>query len=71
MIIKDIVRAALKKEGLRVGDSTELLDLESKIDSLTLITFDNFMRCREKLYELRAIELKNTFALSIPVGGQR
>jgi hypothetical protein len=34
---------------------------ESKVDSLSLIAFDKFMECREKIYQLRATEEKNRF----------
>lgn len=37
----------------------ELLELESRIDELALMAFDIFMRCREKLYDLKANELKD------------
>jgi RsbT co-antagonist protein rsbRD N-terminal domain len=61
-VVKEVVREALRKQGLQASDVTEQLALESKIDALTLLAFDNFMKCREKLYELRAIELKNRTA---------
>ncbi|MBI4843381.1 MAG: RsbRD N-terminal domain-containing protein [Nitrospirae bacterium] len=38
----------------------ELLDIESKIDELTLISFDIYMKCRERLFQLRAKEVKDT-----------
>jgi hypothetical protein len=37
----------------------ELLTLESRIDQLANASFDIFMKCREKLYEIRANELRN------------
>lgn len=44
-----------------VGD---LLALESKIDELALLSFDIFMECREKIYDLKSKELQNrTFRL--------
>ena len=42
--------------GLAVED---LLTFESRIDDLALLAFDLFMGCREKLYELRADEIRN------------
>jgi hypothetical protein len=42
----------------------ELLALDEKIDALALASFDIFMKCREKLYDIKANELRNmTFRL--------
>ncbi len=38
---------------------SELLKLESRIDSLALTSFDIYMKCREKLFEMRAMEIRN------------
>ncbi|MBW2228632.1 MAG: hypothetical protein JRG99_15335, partial [Deltaproteobacteria bacterium] len=37
----------------------ELLLFESKIDRLSLIAFNLYVQCREKIYELKANEMKN------------
>jgi hypothetical protein len=37
----------------------ELLALESRIDALSLQSFDIFMKCREKIYDLKATELRD------------
>ena len=63
--LKGIVRGKLQEE-INSGQvsAQELLELESRIDDLALIAFDTYMKCREKLYELRASELRNhTFRL--------
>ncbi|HWR58039.1 MAG TPA: RsbRD N-terminal domain-containing protein [Thermodesulfovibrionales bacterium] len=39
--------------------SGELRELDSRIDALSLISFDIYMKCREKVYELKANEVKN------------
>lgn len=39
--------------------SEELLALDSQIDKLALLSFDIYMKCREKIYELKANEVKN------------
>lgn len=39
--------------------SIELRHLESKIDGLALLSFDVYMKCREKIYEIKANEVKN------------
>jgi len=36
-----------------------LLELEQKIDDMSLLAFDIYMKCREKLYELKATELQD------------
>jgi hypothetical protein len=55
--LKKIIREELRSE--MTGElSHELLSLESRIDGLALSAFDIFMKCREKIYEIRANELK-------------
>lgn len=56
------------RESLRTASHTmpyeELLTLESRIDRLALTSFDIFMQCREKLYDIKANEMRNmTFRL--------
>ncbi len=62
--LKEAIREELKNE---IGDgrfSHEVLALESRIDALALLSFDIYMKCREKLYELKSNEIKNrTFML--------
>lgn len=44
--------------------SEELQKIEARIDTLALLSFDIFMKCREKLYDIRANEVKSrTFRL--------
>ncbi len=54
--LKGIIREEIDLD--RIG-SEELLGLDKKIDELALKTFDIYMGCREKLYELKATELRN------------
>lgn len=62
--LKDIVRDLLKSEINKVNLSADLHEFESKIDRLALSVFEIYMKYREKLYELRANELRNrTFKL--------
>lgn len=58
-LLKQVIREEMGKEiqGNRVGG--ELLELESRIDQLALLSFDIFMQCREKIFDLKANELKN------------
>jgi len=58
-LLKAAVRKGLKKEIHENGLSKDLLEFESRIDELALLSFDVFMNRREKLYELRVKEVKN------------
>lgn len=63
-LLKKVIREELKDEVLEKGIAQELLELESKIDELAFLSFDIFMRCREKIYEIKANEVRNmTFRL--------
>jgi RsbT co-antagonist protein rsbRD N-terminal domain len=61
--LKRVIRDELlkRREGIPWD---ELPALESRIDRLALFSFDIFVACREKLYEIKANELRNmTFRL--------
>lgn len=64
LLLKKAIREELKD---RIHESMiyqELLALESNIDEITLLCFDSYMKCREKIYELKANEARNmTFRL--------
>jgi hypothetical protein len=62
--LKKVVRQELG-EVLRNRElADELTVFESAIDDLALFSFDIYMKCREKIYELKANEAKNmTFRL--------
>ena len=63
-LLKNVIREELDKEIREHGLSKELLALESRIDELALLAFDIFVQCREKIYELKAMELNNqTYSL--------
>jgi len=49
-VLKDVFRDELRE------DSGALADLDGRIDELALLAFDLFMKCREKLYEIKAGE---------------
>jgi hypothetical protein len=57
--LKSVIREGVKDAPLTADLAEELATLESQIDSLALIAFDIFMQCREKLYDIKAGELKN------------
>ncbi len=62
--LKKVVRGALKEGFQGNFPYEELLALEGRIDALALSSFDLFMKCREKLYDIKANEMRNmTFRL--------
>jgi hypothetical protein len=59
-LLKKVLREELDKEIKESpAASQELLTLESSLDEMALRGFDLYMRCREKIYEIRAKETKN------------
>jgi hypothetical protein len=62
--LKKIIRDELASEIRESSVADELVALEDQIDSLGLLAFDIFMGCREKLYDIKANEMRNmTFRL--------
>jgi len=57
--LKKALRTSLKKELRDIRILTELSELESKIDRLSLMAFDIYMQCREKIYQISANETRN------------
>ncbi|MGB9715983.1 MAG: RsbRD N-terminal domain-containing protein [Thermodesulfovibrionales bacterium] len=57
--LKEVIRNKLSKEIRNDGIAEELLEFESQIDDLAKLSFDIYMSCREKVYELKAMELNN------------
>jgi len=63
-LLKKVVRESLKREIKENQLSEELVMFDSMIDNLALLSFDIYMKCREKIYELKINEMKNmTFGL--------
>lgn len=58
-LLKKAIREEVKNESQEIGIIKELLEFDSKIDKLASLSFDIYMKCREKLYEIRANELRN------------
>ncbi len=54
--LKSILRTSLAKEIKNTEDRREMQAFEQRIDRLLLIAFDIFVRCREKIYHLKATE---------------
>ncbi len=59
-LLKKAVRLELKDDIRKALVSPdELSALDSRIDELGLLSFDVYMKCREKIYELRTNQTKN------------
>jgi hypothetical protein len=58
-LLKKVVRETLAPEIRQYGLVEDLLTFESRIDNLALLAFDIYMQCREKIFEIRATEIRN------------
>ena len=59
LFLKKILRQNLDKE-LQVSQiARDFVALESKIDQLSLMAFDIYSQCREKIYKISANETRN------------
>lgn len=58
-LLKKVIRKELANEIREQQMFEELLMIESKIDELANISFDIYMTCREKIYRLKANELRS------------
>ena len=58
-LLKKVVREQLATEMRENGFLEQLLAFESRIDELALLTFDSYMRCREKIHDIRVNEIRN------------
>jgi hypothetical protein len=56
--LKDIIRNALALHGGDGQHWEELSKLERRIDQSGLLAFDIYMQCREKIYDLKANEMR-------------
>jgi hypothetical protein len=59
LYLKKVLRAGLAKELRDIRKTEELFEFESKIDQLSLMAFDIYMQCREKIYQISANETRN------------
>jgi hypothetical protein len=58
--LKKVVREEVGLGEAEAGASArELSEFDTRIDALALRAFDIFMGCRERLYEIRAMEIRN------------
>ena len=58
-LLKKVIRAEVMNKTREYHMLEELSVIESRIDDLVNISFDIYMQCREKIYELKANEVKN------------
>jgi hypothetical protein len=63
--IKTVIRENFADEIKKNALFDDLLAFESKVDRLALLSFDIYMKCREKIYELKANEFKNLFSRTL------
>jgi len=59
LLLKKIIRDDLKQNQKIKAFANEISLLEDRIDELLLLSFDIYVKCREKIYELKANEVKN------------
>jgi hypothetical protein len=57
-LLKKVMRDALEGETHRDPKGEGLAAVEARIDEMALLAFDSFMKCREKIYEIKASEAK-------------
>ena len=62
-LLKQVIRDALRGEGQRPTEGDDLAVVEGRIDQMALLAFDLFMRCRERIYEIKGNEAKRRTAL--------
>jgi hypothetical protein len=60
--LKKVIRDELPSGTAENHPFEDLWEFERRIDQLTLMAFDVYMVCREKLYEIRVNEIKNRSA---------
>lgn len=58
-LLKTAIRTFLKESQKDPALLSQLLELESKIDGLALLGFDIYMEFKQKVYEIRATELRD------------
>ena len=57
-LLKKAIREELASEIRENRAFDELLEFDSRIDKLALLALDIYMKCREKIYEIRVNEVK-------------
>ena len=63
-LLKQAIRVEIGSDIKKKQISNELTSFEAQIDELALLSFDIYMKCRERIYELKTNETRNmTFRL--------
>jgi hypothetical protein len=57
--LKAIIRDQVGKRGAEGSIADGLIDLDGRIDDMGLMAFDVYMRCKEKVYQIKANEMRN------------
>lgn len=69
-LLKKAIRDELESEIRENQLFEELLKFESRIDTLALFALDLYMKCREKVYELRVNEVKAEREMALKLLGR-
>lgn len=59
LFLKTAIRGVLKDSLKKPENFRELLELESSIDTLTLMAFEEFVKCKDKIGEIRQKQRQN------------
>ena len=58
LLLRPVLRDTLASQSQAGPDRDALATLDSRIDALALLAFDLFMKCRERIYEIRTNEAR-------------
>lgn len=58
-LFKKVIREVLESDIRKNMLLEELMSFETQIDKLALLSFEIYMQCRERIFELRVNEIKN------------
>jgi len=58
LLLKKVIRDEMRKDIDKDGFFEDLLEFESRIDYCILLAFDVYMKCREKIWEIKLDEFK-------------
>jgi hypothetical protein len=70
-LLKDVVRETLQDKGRGEEMGGALPAFDGRVDRLTLLAFDVYSECRERIFELRVNELKRSTARLLRPRGRR
>ncbi len=58
-ILKNVIEDELKNELQELQILNQFVEFESRIDQLALLAFEEYMKCREKIYQIKANQITN------------